>query len=114
MSFGFSLGDAVLLTQLAGRVIKNARKACGEYDDLSREVTSLHRTLQRLQQEKDKSGSMLNNPCGGHGQELQTLIDGCGEVLKKIDKILKGSMLLETMSRLGTSYGKDSDLAMDK
>lgn len=35
MLFGYSVGDAVLLVQLAWKTVLNSRKACGEHDDLT-------------------------------------------------------------------------------
>ena len=57
MSFGYSVGDAVLITQLAWKTVQNARKACGEHDELTREVLSLHVVLSRLEQEVEKRGN---------------------------------------------------------
>lgn len=62
MSFGFSISDAITITQLAWKTIQNSRKACGEHDDFTREVSSLHLVLQRLQQEIEKPESPLNRP----------------------------------------------------
>ena len=86
MSFGFSISDAVLLTQLAWKVIQSSRKACGEYDDLTREAASLHIVLQRLQQEVGKIDGLISN--AGYMKELESIIGGCEKVLKKLDAIL--------------------------
>ena len=60
MSFGYSVGDFVLLTQLAWRSLQNARRACGEHDELAREASSLHVILQRLEIEVSKPHSIFN------------------------------------------------------
>ena len=59
MSFGYSVGDFVLLTQLARQVVQNSRKACGAHDELTSEVTRLHIVLRRLEAEVSKPGSIL-------------------------------------------------------
>ena len=54
MSFGYSIGDAVLLTQLAWKTVQNARKACGEHHEITQEVLSLHVVLRRLEHAVEK------------------------------------------------------------
>ena len=88
MSFGFSIGDAVLLTQLAWRTVQKSRQACGEYDDLTHEVTSLHVILKRLETERKKTESPLNRPGDTCDAELGTIVNGCTKTLRVLDKIL--------------------------
>jgi hypothetical protein len=38
MSFGYAVGDFVLVTQLAWATVQNARRAYGAYGELTREV----------------------------------------------------------------------------
>lgn len=47
MSFGSSVGDFILLAQLAWKVVQGARQACGAHDALTGEVTSLHIVLRQ-------------------------------------------------------------------
>jgi hypothetical protein len=89
MSFGFSLGDFVSLTQLALRTVQNARQACGAHDELYREVNSLHTVLQRLQHEAEKPESLLNRQDDNRQEELQALVRGCRKVLKILVQILE-------------------------
>jgi hypothetical protein len=49
MSFGFSIGDFLALTQLAWKTVQNSREACGTHDGLTQEITNLHIVLQRLE-----------------------------------------------------------------
>jgi hypothetical protein len=51
MSFGYSVSDVALLTRLAWTTVKNSRKACGEYDELTQEVSGLHLVLRKLEKE---------------------------------------------------------------
>jgi len=88
MSFGYSVGDFLLLTQLAYRTVQNARKACGAHDDLAREVSSLHIVLQRVGIEVSKPDSILNNNEDNRRKELQRLGRHCERVLKVLEQIL--------------------------
>ena len=89
MSFGYSVGDAVLLTRLAWNIVQNSRKACGEHDELTREVLSLHIVLQRLEHEYSKADSPLNRSSDTYNEELQVIARGCERVLRVLDNILK-------------------------
>src|SRR5271170_956626 len=86
-SFGYSVGDAVALGQIAWNVVRNARAACGEHDELTREASSLHVVLGRLGQEELNAKSLINRP--ENAQELHGILDGCEKVLKILDDILQ-------------------------
>ena len=88
MSFGVSISDAVLLTQMAWKTVQNARRACGEYDDLSQEVQSLHGVLRKLEHEIKTPESPLNHPNVSYKEELKTTVNGCKRVLNVLDVIL--------------------------
>lgn len=88
MSFGYSVGDFLLLTQLAYRTVQNARKACGAHDDLAREVSSLHTVLQRVEGEVLKPESILNKTEDNRRRELARLARHCERVLKVLEQIL--------------------------
>jgi hypothetical protein len=89
MSFGFSIGDFVLITQLASNVVQNARKACGVHDGLTREVTCLYVALQRLESEASRSQSLLNSTGYDRKDELATLIQECSVILQVLSEILE-------------------------
>lgn len=89
MSFGFSASDLVQLVQLAYRTVQNSRKACGEHDELTRETSSLHTILRRVQQEVAKTESPINRPGDSYGKGLASILSGCSKVLNVMDKILK-------------------------
>ena len=89
MSFGFSPSDVVLLVQSAWTTVRNSRKACGEYAELTREVTSLHVNLQRLERETAKPESPINRPSDTCRQDLAPIVDGCGKTLDVLDRILE-------------------------
>ena len=89
MSFGWSAGDAASLVRLAWNTVQNTRKACGEHDKLTQDVSNLHILLQRLEKELENSASPLNrsdNPCRA---EIEAVASGCQKDLLILDKILE-------------------------
>ncbi|TVY14039.1 hypothetical protein LARI1_G007596 [Lachnellula arida] len=88
MSFGYSVGDFMLLTQLAYRVVQNARKACGAHHDLAREIGGLHIVLGRVEVEVSKPDSILNNNEDNRRRELEKLARHCERVLNVLEHIL--------------------------
>ncbi len=89
MSFGYSVADAFLLGQLTWKILQNSRKACGEHDELTKEVSTLHTVLRRLGQEVEKAESPINSPGGTSREELQGIVGDCGSVLVMLDKVLE-------------------------
>ena len=89
MSFGFSCSDVVLLAQLAWTTVRNSRKACGEYAELTRETTSLHVILQRLEREIANPESPINRPNDTCREDLAPIVKGCGKTLDVLDRILE-------------------------
>lgn len=121
MSFGYSIGDVITVTQLAWRTVQNARKACGEYDELTREVLSLHIVLRRLEQELEKPENPINDVKSGdtYKEELEDVFDGCKRVLNILDQVLTKYNALSERERSGRKLwqqirfgnGKMTDLA---
>lgn len=101
MSFGFSIGDVILLTQVAWNVTQNSRKACGEHDELTREVSTLHVVLKRLQHEITKPESPINKPADTSREEIEFLAGGCHRVLRILDQILEKYNALSETERSG-------------
>ena len=101
MSFGYGVGDAVLLLQLAWKTLQATHKACGEHDELTREVSSLHRVLKRLQRELDDSESLLNRSGDDRRQELREVGDGCTTLLNVLNSILEKYNALPEEKRSG-------------
>lgn len=101
MSFGYSIGDAILLGQLAWTVVQRSRKACGEHDELTREVLSLHTVLQRLEHEVAKPESPINRRGDTCGEELEVVVSGCQRVLQSLDQALEKYNALGETERNG-------------
>ena len=81
--------------------MQNARKATSAHDSLTREVTSLHIVLSRLQSEISKPSSILNNSEDSRRDELATLARDCRRVLRVLCRIL------EKYNRLGENADDD-------
>ena len=101
MSFGFSIGDVSLLTQVAWNVTQNSRKACGEHDELTQEVSTLHVVLKRLQHEITKPESPINKPADTSREEIEFLAGGCHRVLMILDQIWEKYNALSETERSG-------------
>ena len=80
MAFGFSIGDAILLIQLATRAVQNSRKALGAHDEVTHELSSLHLVLQRLKDQTAKPESPMNregHSCHGSSSPLSLDVRRC-------------------------------------
>ena len=121
MSFGYSIGDAIVLTQLAWKTVQNARKACGKYHELTHEVLSLHVVLRRLEDEVKKPEITFSGVRSGESdsEELQVIVNGCRWVLSILDQVLTKYNALGEQERSGRKLwqkikfgnGKMADLA---
>ena len=87
MSFGWSASDIASLVKLAYNTTQGARTACGQYDELTHQVSSLHTILKRLHLEVARPESSINRH-ESYGRELKSIATGCDEVLTQLDKIL--------------------------
>jgi hypothetical protein len=102
MSFGYSAGEIIGLTQLAWQIVQNTRKACGEHDELTREVTSLHAILLRLQHSASPVEPSLNAHNDISTQALRHAIEGLRTVLQDLDEILEKYNALSESQRATT------------
>lgn len=89
MAFGFGVGDIIVATQLATQVVQNAHEACGQYNELTKEVKSTETVLNRLEHYAQQSGSPLNNLDDDEKQELKDIIAGCTKVLQVLNAVLE-------------------------
>ena len=76
-----------MLVKLAYNTTQGARAACGQYDELTHQVSSLHTILKRLHLEVARPESSINRQ-ESYGRELKSIATGCDEVLTQLDKIL--------------------------
>ncbi|KAH8786932.1 hypothetical protein BGZ57DRAFT_718793, partial [Hyaloscypha finlandica] len=104
MSFGYSIGDIAGLTQLAWKIVQNTRKAVGEHNSLTHEVTNLHAILLRLEhsassENPDPSLSPHNDISS---QALRHALESLREVLRDLDEILEKYNALSETQRATT------------
>jgi hypothetical protein len=88
MSFGFSVGDIVLLVQDAHKTFRRCQKAGEEYNEISCEVHSLHSVLRTLRSEAQRPDSKVFKQDPSSTKELIATADGCKNVLATLDTIL--------------------------
>jgi len=120
MSFGTSVGDIILIVQLAWNTVQGAKKACGEHDELTREVASLHKVLSRVRREISRSSSSREND--QRRRELDGHVAGCEHVLRVMNEVLvkynalgedkkKGRSLNRLWKKIKFANCEKSDLA---
>ncbi|KAL9039627.1 MAG: hypothetical protein Q9214_004799, partial [Letrouitia sp. 1 TL-2023] len=83
------LGDLITLTQLAWRIVQNARRACGEHDELTRDLKAQHTVLLRLEKEVSKVENPINRQDKRYREELEVLLKGSKRALNALDQLLQ-------------------------
>jgi hypothetical protein len=120
MRSGTSAGDVILIVQLAWNTFQGAKQACGEHDELTREVSSLHKVLNRVRREISRSPSSGENE--ERRKELDEHVAGCEHVLRVMNEVLvkynalgedkkKGRSLTRLWKTIKFANGEKSDLA---
>ncbi|PMD24556.1 hypothetical protein NA56DRAFT_551271, partial [Hyaloscypha hepaticicola] len=104
MSFGYSIGDIVGLTQLAWKIVQNTRKAVGEHNSLTHEVTNLHAILLRLEHSasSENPDPSLNPHNDISTQALRHALESLREALRDLDEILEKYNVLSETQRATT------------
>ncbi|CAG8956571.1 hypothetical protein HYFRA_00003960 [Hymenoscyphus fraxineus] len=87
-SFGFSIFDIASFVQLSWQVVEGAKAACGEHDDLTKEMVTLHTVLSHVETEMQNPDSMLGNKRDKRVKGLRNHIQGCEEHLLRLDRLL--------------------------
>lgn len=103
MSFGYGVGDFLVVGQLCWRLYKRCKESPGNYAQLSTEVGALHNVLKET--EELLSQQELTT---AQQARLATCRQGCEQVLKDLNGILEryqslGTKSQRTFDRLG--YG---------
>ncbi|KAE9362770.1 hypothetical protein N431DRAFT_305062, partial [Stipitochalara longipes BDJ] len=88
MSFGYSVGDPILLIQLARKTADEAQSACGQHDELTREVTAFYTVLNLLETQYADPGSAFNTADENRKQELIELMNGSKKILDVLHSVL--------------------------
>jgi hypothetical protein len=92
MSFGFGIGDVIAITQLAWKTVEEAYRTCGQQDELTREMSSLHKVLIGVCDVLTKptpAPPFVNNEGNENRiQELKDILDSCSSTLRVLNKVL--------------------------
>ena len=82
MSFGYGIGDFLVVSKLAWDVYTAYKDAPGDFRNISDEIKSLHIIINR---DKDKLQDKILN--SDEQMELREILQGCTNVLGDLDKL---------------------------
>lgn len=104
MSFEFSIGDAIAIAKLGLEVVFGAWKACGEQQELTIEVTSVHNLLNSLHCGIANPESLVSRLVEDEHRrrELACHIRGCWWISRVVDKVLVKYNSLAEDKKTGT------------
>ena len=106
MSFGFSIGDFVVLGTLAKDLYKQCKDAPEEFRNVRKEVGSLRVAVRQLEKEAESEHSLLNRG-GPEGlrrrEDLERVRESCSDILDELQQ------LLHTYRSLGTNSKRTWD-----
>ena len=116
--FGISVGDIIGVGSLAWNIYKackssasksilksmlltisKGKSASAEFEEVAREVNTLHTAIKELGDEAHDGGSILNRTDGSKKTELEEIVRNCRSVLVELEKILTKYNSLGTKSK---------------
>ncbi|CZR58325.1 uncharacterized protein PAC_08217 [Phialocephala subalpina] len=103
MSFGFGITDVLTLVTLAYTTFDGAKRACGEHDELTQELSSLVTILDQVQSEISDPESPINTARGHRRKELKSHTQGCLRHVRQMNFILTTFNKLSSVQRAGAS-----------
>jgi len=81
--------SASSLVQLASRTVQCASHACGDCDDITRQVSNLHEVLEHLSAELAISDAKINKAKRSRRIEIHNYLKGCEENLRPLYSLLR-------------------------
>lgn len=87
MSFGFSFGDAIVLSQLTVRAYNGWKNACGDYTNITSSLGSLKVILERVQDDVRSPNSILSKSKEDF-QGWKIVSADCSSVVKELEAII--------------------------
>lgn len=88
MSFGFSVGDCILLINIARTQYNNCVAAGPEYREIAREVKTLYNVLEILHNESSKNPSPLLRRDQTFTTQLAPAVNDCRHILEDLQTLL--------------------------
>jgi hypothetical protein len=107
MSFSYGIKETIEASRLASNVVSSCRRACGEYDGLTRDVAGLHVVLRRLENESTNPESLLSRQDDTRKENLKTHAEGCSKVLSILNNILEKYNALSEKGEGGATMEQD-------
>src|SRR5689334_17066575 len=98
MSFGFSVGDAILLTQLTNRAYNAWKNACGEYTSITGSLGVLNSILERVQVEIQSPNSVFSKS-EDDLRGWQVVSADCSAVVTELEGLISKYKSLSTSKR---------------
>jgi hypothetical protein len=98
MSFGFSVGDIITLTQLTTRIYNGWKNACGEYGDITSNLAVLRTLLMRIEAEAQAPNSLIARDAEDFGG-WKTLYESCHTLVVELEEVLDKYKSLSTNRR---------------
>ena len=95
MSFGYGVGDVIAVGTLALRLYVSYRDGPSEYRELTRELLSLHTTLDQLRTDMEDPDSILARCTPRKLAKLKDIVGRCHEALEELDTIYEKYNRLE-------------------
>ncbi|OCK87467.1 TPR-like protein [Cenococcum geophilum 1.58] len=102
MSFGFSVGDIITLTQLTTRTYDGWKNACGKYGDITSNLAVLQTLLMRIEAEAQAPNSLICRNTEDFGG-WKTLYESCHTLVVELEEVL------DKHKSLGTNRRKNWD-----
>ena len=98
-NFGVSAGDFVTLGTLAWNLYRSCKTASAEFEEVAREVISLHTAIKELEDDADRPRSLLKEASITKKQELNQLVNNTKSLLQQLDKLVTKYHSLSTKHR---------------
>ncbi|KAE9378805.1 hypothetical protein N431DRAFT_450742 [Stipitochalara longipes BDJ] len=103
MSFGFSIGDIIAVTNLAWKLHQDCYKVLQdcpqEIKDLSRDLATVYGVLRHIQEDLDSSGSSIKAHGEGRAKLLRTMVANLDKTLKNLQQLVSNFQHLALDSR---------------
>ena len=103
MSFGFSIGDFIAVTNLAWKLHQDCYKVLQdcpqEIRDLSRDLATVYGVLRHIQEDLDSSGSSIKAHGEGRAKLLQAMVANLDKTLKNLQQLVSSFQHLALDSR---------------